>query len=154
MDDLFEEPEQDPNAPMVSSYYSHEHLEASLDKPIDSSNIGFRLLAKMGWTQGQGLGRLGQGIKEPIRMQLNVDGLGLGKAEEAEKYINPENINEFIPVAIARNERSEIIGEEEQMRRLEKAKKQEELQQHLKSITESFYCELCTFSVLNTFFPY
>jgi hypothetical protein len=35
--------------------------QASLDKPIGDSNIGFRLLSKMGWQTGQGLGREQQG---------------------------------------------------------------------------------------------
>lgn len=29
--------------------------------PLDASNRGFRLLQKMGWAQGAGLGKRGQG---------------------------------------------------------------------------------------------
>lgn len=32
-----------------------------MDKPIAETNIGFRLVAKMGWQAGTGLGRQAQG---------------------------------------------------------------------------------------------
>ncbi len=32
-------------------------VRASLDTPLPETNVGFRLLQKMGWTQGKGLGR-------------------------------------------------------------------------------------------------
>ncbi|KAG8139848.1 hypothetical protein E2320_002595, partial [Naja naja] len=44
--------------------YEEGHLEieqASLDKPIESDNIGHRLLQKHGWKLGQGLGKSLQG---------------------------------------------------------------------------------------------
>ncbi|KAF1379733.1 hypothetical protein EPR50_G00159830 [Perca flavescens] len=36
--------------------------QASLDKPIESDNIGHRLLQKHGWKLGQGLGKTMQAI--------------------------------------------------------------------------------------------
>lgn len=72
---------------------------------LDASNRGFRLLQKMGWMQGTGLGKHSQGsfcsdqrtasffirhgrstdnprvgIVEPVRMKENLVCLGLGKA--------------------------------------------------------------------------
>lgn len=59
---------------------------ASLDVPIQANNVGFRLLQKMGWHSGTGLGKAGQGRVEPIRVELQSERLGLGKATEyAEK---------------------------------------------------------------------
>ena len=36
------------------------------DRPIDSDNKGRKMLEKMGWKQGEGLGREGGGLKEPV----------------------------------------------------------------------------------------
>lgn len=33
---------------------------------IQQDNIGFKMLQKMGWTDGQGLGAAGQGIVVPV----------------------------------------------------------------------------------------
>lgn len=35
---------------------------------IQEDNIGNKLLQKMGWNAGQGLGRKGQGIVDPIQV--------------------------------------------------------------------------------------
>lgn len=39
---------------------------ASVYKPIGDENKGAKLLAKMGWTPGQGLGKSKTGISEPV----------------------------------------------------------------------------------------
>jgi len=36
---------------------------------IQEDNIGNKLLQKMGWNAGQGLGRKGQGIVDPIQVR-------------------------------------------------------------------------------------
>lgn len=36
-------------------------MQARMDQHIPEDNIGYRLLLKMGWKAGQGLGSLGQG---------------------------------------------------------------------------------------------
>jgi hypothetical protein len=38
--------------------------QASMDTPIASSNIGYKLLKKMGWKDQTGLGRNGSGVQE------------------------------------------------------------------------------------------
>jgi len=43
---------------------------ASTETPIASKNKGFQMLAKMGWTKGQGLGKSETAIVEPVRMRL------------------------------------------------------------------------------------
>lgn len=37
---------------------------------LDNSNIGNKLMQKMGWNQGQGLGRENQGMSAPIEASL------------------------------------------------------------------------------------
>ncbi|VDM20719.1 unnamed protein product [Hydatigera taeniaeformis] len=54
---------------------------ASVLTPIDETNVGARLLAKMGWSKGEGLGREKGGIAEPISASMRLDhraGLGFG----------------------------------------------------------------------------
>ncbi|KAJ2389909.1 hypothetical protein H4S02_002134 [Coemansia sp. RSA 2611] len=40
-----------------------------VNRAIGSDNVGFQLLSKLGWQQGQGLGAASDGIVEPIRLQ-------------------------------------------------------------------------------------
>ncbi|KAJ2078392.1 hypothetical protein H4R24_004504 [Coemansia sp. RSA 988] len=39
----------------------------NMNRAIGSENVGFKLLSKLGWQQGQGLGASSEGITEPIR---------------------------------------------------------------------------------------
>ncbi|PIA14237.1 hypothetical protein COEREDRAFT_82904 [Coemansia reversa NRRL 1564] len=39
----------------------------NMNRAIGSDNVGFQLLSKLGWQQGQGLGASSEGITEPIR---------------------------------------------------------------------------------------
>ena len=41
-------------------------VPASVLTPIDETNVGARLLAKMGWNKGEGLGKEKGGIAEPV----------------------------------------------------------------------------------------
>ncbi|KAG7214671.1 hypothetical protein INR49_010563, partial [Caranx melampygus] len=48
-------------------------------------NLGFRMLMKMGWKEGEGLGSEGQGIKAPVNKGITpVNGAGLGIDRPAE----------------------------------------------------------------------
>ncbi|CAH8500858.1 unnamed protein product [Schistosoma turkestanicum] len=58
---------------------------ASVYKPISDENKGAKLLAKMGWTPGQGLGKSKSGISEPITVSLRINpqaGLGLNNSSK------------------------------------------------------------------------
>ena len=88
----------------------------SMEKHIHSTNVGYRMLLKMGWKQGTGLGSTGQGsdvtveaapnvcgnhpaidkhfhryivvigIIDPIRINMKADTLGVGKATLDNQY--------------------------------------------------------------------
>ncbi|PWZ02189.1 hypothetical protein BCV70DRAFT_221873, partial [Testicularia cyperi] len=51
------------------------------EKPIGSDNVGNRLLALMGWTQGQGLGASAQGRTDIVETKIYRPGAGLGSAQ-------------------------------------------------------------------------
>ena len=64
---------------LIGSTNEREKTESSsLDTSITSTNKGFKMLAKMGYKTGQGLGKQEQGIAEPIKPDLRPSGAGLG----------------------------------------------------------------------------
>ena len=40
------------------------------------SGFGVKMMKKMGWNEGQPLGRMGKGVTEPIAMDVKVDRAG------------------------------------------------------------------------------
>ncbi|XP_068090297.1 SURP and G-patch domain-containing protein 2 [Hyperolius riggenbachi] len=60
------------------------------NKKITQHNVGFQMLSKMGWREGQGLGSSGSGIKNPIKVGTVSAGEGLG-VEKKETAVSGEN---------------------------------------------------------------
>ncbi|XP_022105639.1 angiogenic factor with G patch and FHA domains 1-like isoform X5 [Acanthaster planci] len=58
--------------------YQPDDQPASVDRAIESSNVGHKMLSKMGWTEGQSLGKGDRGIKEPIQAVVHSRNAGLG----------------------------------------------------------------------------
>ncbi|CAI2351592.1 unnamed protein product [Caenorhabditis sp. 36 PRJEB53466] len=54
-------------------------------KPLDSGNVGFKLLKSMGWSEGQGLGKEKQGHVEPVATEVKNNRQGLGATKEKEQ---------------------------------------------------------------------
>ncbi|KAI1296733.1 Angiogenic factor with G patch and FHA domains 1 [Halotydeus destructor] len=52
--------------------------QASVDVSITKKNKGFRMLEKLGWSEGEGLGKESSGISEPIAVQSISNRAGLG----------------------------------------------------------------------------
>ncbi|XP_053674523.1 angiogenic factor with G patch and FHA domains 1 [Anopheles nili] len=64
---------------------SNEHEKtqvASLDQSIASSNKGFQMLSKLGWSEGTTLGKNDAGLSEPIQLTSNVGTSGLGSQNQ------------------------------------------------------------------------
>lgn len=59
-------------------------------------NIGFQMLMKMGWKEGEGLGSDGQGIKNPVNKGTTaVDGAGFGVDRPAELSKSDDEYDAF-----------------------------------------------------------
>ncbi|GMY22165.1 G patch domain-containing protein 8 isoform X1 [Fagus crenata] len=110
--------------------------QASLDTQLTSSNIGFRLLQKMGW-KGKGLGKDEQGIIEPIRSGIRDPKLGVGKQEQDDFFTAEENIQR-------RKLDVEVEETEEHAKKREVlAEREQKIQTEVKEIRKVFYCDLC-----------
>lgn len=110
--------------------------QASIDTQLTSSNVGFRLLQKMGW-KGKGLGKDEQGITEPIRAKSRDAKLGLGKQEQDDFYTAEENVHR-------KKLEVELEATEELVKRREvEAEREQKIQSEVKEIRKVFFCELC-----------
>ncbi|XP_039219914.1 angiogenic factor with G patch and FHA domains 1 [Crotalus tigris] len=58
--------------------FHRDDAPASIHVEISESNKGHKILEKMGWKKGEGLGKSGGGIKDPIKLQLHRKHAGLG----------------------------------------------------------------------------
>ncbi|CAA7398610.1 unnamed protein product [Spirodela intermedia] len=114
-----------------------ENLEqASLDTRLTSSNVGFRLLQKMGW-KGKGLGKDEQGIIEPIRAGIRDPKLGVGKQEQDDFFTSEENVQR-------RKLEIEVEETEEHARKREVlAERELKIESEVKEIKKVFFCNLC-----------
>lgn len=64
--------------PSSSSSSSSAAQSSSVLNPISSENVGNRLLQKMGWSEGQGLGKANQGRTTIIQAEQRASNVGLG----------------------------------------------------------------------------
>ncbi|KAM8852190.1 G patch domain-containing protein 11 [Synchiropus picturatus] len=71
-----------------------ESREAALQSSISNQNKGFALLQKMGYKEGQGLGKQGAGRVEPIPLNIKNDRGGIGM-EEAKKRKAEEALEDY-----------------------------------------------------------
>lgn len=57
---------------------NHGKEVASSSAPIASNNVGHRMLAAMGWKEGEAIGNNENGIKEPVKVFMRANRRGLG----------------------------------------------------------------------------
>ena len=118
---------------------------ASMEEPIPASNKGHQMLLRMGWKgAGNGLGRAGAGICDPIpltskdALDLNSR-VGLGKAEEeSDMHAAATESRNALESEIQANE-----PEERRRRREEMVLKEEEIKVEVKEIISIFRCDIC-----------
>ncbi|XP_074991597.1 angiogenic factor with G patch and FHA domains 1-like isoform X2 [Calonectris borealis] len=63
--------------------FQRDDTPASVYIEISNSNKGHKMLEKMGWKKGEGLGKDGGGMKDPIHLQLHKMHAGLGTSRPA-----------------------------------------------------------------------
>lgn len=81
--------------------------------PVAPNSFAAKMMAKMGFVEGQGLGATGQGIQAPIETQQRPQGAGLGAVKEKTKQAKAQEKRE----AALRGEVLEDSSEEERKRR-------------------------------------
>ncbi|KAM9474039.1 G patch domain-containing protein 8 isoform 2-T4 [Salvelinus alpinus] len=111
--------------------------QASLDKPIESDNIGHRLLQKHGWKLGQGLGKTMQGRTDPVPIILKYDVMGMGRMEM--ELDVAEDATEKRKVLEVEKE----VTEELQQKYKDQVEKEKAIAKALEDLRANFYCELC-----------
>lgn len=85
----------------------------------NSNSFAAKMMAKMGYVEGQGLGSSGQGILNPVETKLRPQGVGLGAVREKTQQAKEEAKRE----AQRRGEVVEDSSEEERKRRKARAKR-------------------------------
>ena len=80
----------------------------TINTAIPSSNVGYKLLKKMGWKESTCLGLKGDGILEPIPVGVKMDSMGLGQREFIDSFTEPA----FIAQRRAELQETELTSED------------------------------------------
>ncbi|KAJ3326709.1 Isochorismatase domain-containing protein 1 [Blyttiomyces sp. JEL0837] len=114
--------------------------KASIDIPISNHNMGYKLIMKLGWTQGTGLGkRGGEGRVDPIPFITKQDLYGVGKLNQLnDAHVDSTSKRKLLDSEVMANE-----TEEQRVKREAKVQKTEQIKEEIKAVTAAFYCELC-----------
>lgn len=76
---------------IVAAPAAHDMMPQSApEKPIDSDNIGSKLLAMMGWSRGQGLGAKRDGRTDIVETKIYKPGVGLGSSTPSDTAAHQE----------------------------------------------------------------
>ncbi|KAI5123585.1 hypothetical protein M0805_003403 [Coniferiporia weirii] len=111
----------------------------TVETRIKSSNKGFAMLAKMGWSEGKPLGISGEGRIDPIPFTVKQDSTGLGKITQDVRMIETT-------VSQRRNldsERMQHETEEQRQQREASVAQKAAVQSEISTVLRPFYCELC-----------
>uniref|UniRef100_A0A7S2TQ68 G-patch domain-containing protein n=1 Tax=Lotharella oceanica TaxID=641309 RepID=A0A7S2TQ68_9EUKA len=126
--------------------FSSQNVEQiSAKTPLSSKNKGYQLLMKMGWKKGDGCGKSGQGIVEPVMLKVQEHGMsvGIGKDREWDEQAEAATANRKLLLV----EKKETF--EEVMARTEMALKEEQKREVVREIQKVFRCEDCDKQYVN-----
>ncbi|KAI9057178.1 hypothetical protein FKP32DRAFT_1638578, partial [Trametes sanguinea] len=122
-------------------YYTRKPARevVTVETKIKSNNIGFSMLAKMGWVEGSPLGLSGEGRVDPIPFYVKNDLTGLGKTNQDVRMIETT-------VSQRRELDSERMvkeTEEQRKQREEAVARRAAVQSEISNVLRPFYCEVC-----------
>jgi hypothetical protein len=71
---------------MSKKYLAKVSERSSFSKDKISSHFGEKIMKKMGWSQGEGLGKSSKGTTEPLQVRKRKENLGLGAEVSRSKW--------------------------------------------------------------------
>ena len=71
---------------MSKKYLAKLSERSNFSKEKVSSDFGEKIMKKMGWTEGEGLGKTSKGQTEPIQVRKRKENLGLGAEVTRSKW--------------------------------------------------------------------
>ncbi|TBU35043.1 hypothetical protein BD311DRAFT_624846, partial [Dichomitus squalens] len=111
----------------------------TVETKIKSTNVGFSMLAKMGWVEGTPLGISGDGRVEPVPFYVKNDLTGLGKANQDVRMIE-STVSQRRELD---SERQTKETEEQRRQREDAVARRAAVQSEISSVLRPFYCEVC-----------
>ncbi|KAA1468604.1 hypothetical protein DENSPDRAFT_477093 [Dentipellis sp. KUC8613] len=111
----------------------------TVNTKIKSTNKGFAMLAKLGWTEGQPLGLSSEGRVDPVPFHVKRDLTGLGKTSQDVRMIETT-------VSQRRgldSERQQKETEEQRRLREDSVARRAAVQTEISETLRAFYCTVC-----------
>ncbi|KAG8220104.1 hypothetical protein J3R82DRAFT_1123 [Butyriboletus roseoflavus] len=111
----------------------------TVETKIKSTNKGFAMLAKLGWSEGQPLGLSGDGRVDPVPFQIKNDLTGLGKINQDVRMIET-TVSQRRELD---SERQRKETQDQRKAREDIAAKRAAVKSEITDTLRPFYCTLC-----------
>ncbi|SCV69400.1 BQ2448_2420 [Microbotryum intermedium] len=119
-----------------------EYGDGAAFKELEEHNVGMKMLLRLGWTKGKGLGKEGLGRLVPIDPSSTENLLGIGKAALDTRMLEASSTLSSRP----RELESQRIAKEtpdQREARLAKAKFEEKVKNEVAETLRKFNCDIC-----------
>lgn len=116
---------------------------SSSNTSIHSSNVGFKMLQKMGWKEEKGLGKEGKGITAPVEATTHAGQVGIGKEEEYNKALDGVT-RERKKLDLEIEQSDEVVQQ-----RKDNAERCDQIESDVKTMHKEFFCEICNKQYIN-----